>query len=164
MLDQKAGFSAVFIDPRKPRIDPGKQDDVLPVFGEHITNLQLSLYSRRDYEYSGTFYIGYITDPTDESTFVPMVTHTAASMGDDLYHRDIVDFGNVLVDPDSTAYIAIGYQNNTYYGWYVDDIEVTVLPDCSTPVGLAATGITTSSATLTWNPGTAMPPAIWWRS
>ncbi len=128
---------------------------ILPVFGEHITNLQLSLYSRRDYEYSGTFYIGYITDPTDESTFVPMVTRTAASMGDDLYHRDIVDFSNVPVDPDSVAYIAIGYQNNTYYGWYVDDIEVTVLPDCSTPVGLAATGITTNSATLTWNPGTA---------
>ena len=84
---------------------------ILPAFAEHITNLQLSLYSRRDYEYSGTFYIGYITDPTDESTFVPMVTRTAASMGDDLYHRDVVDFSNVPVDPDSSAYIAIGYQN-----------------------------------------------------
>ena len=128
---------------------------ILPQFSEHITNLQLSLYSRRDYEYSGTFYIGYITDPTDESTFVPMVTHTAASMGDDLYHRDIVDFGNVLVDPDSTAYIAIGYQCDTYYGWYVDDIEVSLIPDCSTPVGLVATGVTTNSATLTWTPGSA---------
>ena len=128
---------------------------ILPQFSEHITNLQLSLYSRRDYEYSGTFYIGYITDPTDESTFVPMVTRTAASVGDDLYHRDIVDFSNVPVDPDSTAYIAIGYQNSTYYGWYVDDIEVTLIPDCSTPVGLVATAVTTNSATLTWTPGTA---------
>ena len=128
---------------------------IFPIFSEHITNLQLSLYSKRDDEYSGTFYIGYVTDPTDESTFVPMVTRTGFSMGDDLYHREIVDFGNVPVDPDSTAYIAIGYQNNTYYGWSVDDIEVTVIPDCSTPVGLAATGITTTSATLTWNPGTA---------
>ncbi len=128
---------------------------ILPMFGEHITNLQLSLYSRRDNEYSGTFYIGYITDSTDESTFVPMVTRTAAAAGDDLYHRDIVDFSNVPVDPDSTAYIAIGYQNNSYYGWYVDDIEVTLIPDCSTPVGLVATDVTTNSATLTWTPGTA---------
>ena len=81
---------------------------ILPIFGEHITNLQLSRYSRRDYEYSGTFYIGYITDPPDESTIVPLVTHKAASMGDDLYHRDLVVFINIPVDPDSTAYIAIG--------------------------------------------------------
>jgi hypothetical protein len=128
---------------------------ILPVLNESITNLQLSLYHRRDAEWSGTFYIGYITDPTDESTFVPMITRTAAAMGDDFYHREILDFSNVPVDPDSTAYIAIGYQNDTYYGWYVDDIEVTLIPDCSTPVNLVATGITTSSATLTWTPGTA---------
>ena len=35
---------------------------IFPIFSEHITNLQLSLYSKRDDEYSGTFYIGYVTD------------------------------------------------------------------------------------------------------
>jgi hypothetical protein len=128
---------------------------ILPLFAEHITNLQLSLYSKRDYDYSGTFYIGYITDPTDESTFVPMVTHTGTSMGDDLYHRDIVDFSNVPVDPDSIAYIALGYQCNSYYGWYVDDIEVSLIPDCSVPIGLTTSNVTTNSATLSWTAGTA---------
>ncbi|MCR4826540.1 MAG: fibronectin type III domain-containing protein [Bacteroidales bacterium] len=128
---------------------------VLPLLDEHLTNLQLSLYSRRDAELSGTFYIGYITDPTDESTFVPLVTHTGASMGDDNFHRDIVDFSDIPVDLDSTAYIAIAYQNSTYYGWYVDDIEVTLRPECSIPVGLTANDITTNTATLAWAPGTS---------
>ena len=128
---------------------------ILPILDESITNLQLSLYSKRDGEYSGTFYIGYITDPADESTFVPMVTRTAASMGDDNFHREIVDYSTIPVDPDSVAYIAFGYQNDTYYGWFVDDIEVTLLPDCSTPVGLTTSNITTSTATISWTPGTS---------
>ena len=128
---------------------------ILPLFNENLTNLQISLYHRRESSYSGTFSVGYITDPTDATTFVPMITRSAASMGDDSYHREILDFSNVSVDPDSTAYIAVKYQCDSYYGWYLDDIEVTLIPDCSTPVGLVATGITSTSATLTWTAGTA---------
>ena len=128
---------------------------ILPQLEENITNLQLSVYSKRDGEFAGTFQIGYITDPTDENTFVPLVTHTGESMGDDEYHRDIVNFSNIPVDPDSVAYIAFSYQNDTYYGWSVDDIEITLIPDCSVPVGLTASDITTSTATLSWVPGTA---------
>ena len=128
---------------------------ILPLLDEQLTNLQLSLYSSRESEYSGTFQIGYITDPTDESTFVPLVTHTAASMSDDYFHRDIVDLSSIPVDPDSVAYIALAYQNSTYYGWIVDDIEVTLLPECSIPVGLTTNEITTNTATLSWNSGTS---------
>ena len=132
-----------------------KQIAIFPLLEESLTNLQLSLYSMRASDYSGTFYIGYITDPTDENTFVPLVTRTAASMGDNDYHREIVNFSEIPLDPDSVAYIAIAYQNDYYDGWYVDDIEVTLIPDCSIPVGLAVNDITTNSATISWNPGTA---------
>ena len=128
---------------------------ILPVLDEHLANLQFSLYSRRESEYSGTFHIGYITDPTDENTFVPLVTRTAASMGDDYFHRDILDLSDIPVDPDSVAYIALAYQNDTYYGWFVDDIEVILIPECSVPVGLTANEITTNTATLSWTPGTS---------
>ena len=142
-----------------------KQIAILPQMSESITDLQLSVYSKRESEYgSGTFYIGYITDPTNESTFVPLLTRTVTSMSDNNYHREIVDFSNVPVDPDSVAYIALAFQSNTSYGWYVDDIEVTLIPDCSVPVGLVANGITTNSATLTWNPGSATTFNVYYKN
>ena len=149
------GEKAMYFYPDYSGNPNAKEIAVLPLLSESITDLQLSLYTRRESEYSGTFQVGYVTDPTDENTFVALETRTATDMGDNDYHRVIVDFSNVPVDPDSVAYLAIAYQHDYYYGWYVDDIEVTLLPDCSTPVGLAVNDITTSTATLTWIPGTA---------
>ena len=153
--DAHSGNKAMFLYSDYYSNPTSKQIAILPELDEDITNLQLSLYSKRGDEYAGTFYIGYITDTTDESSFVALVTHTAASMGDDNYHRDIVNYSEIPVDPDSVAYIAFAYLCNSYSGWWVDDIEVTLIPDCSIPVGLSANEITTNTATVSWNPGTA---------
>ena len=153
--DAHSGNKALFLFSDYYSNPTSKQIAILPELDEDITNLQLSLYSKRGDEYAGTFYIGYITDTTDENSFVALVTHTASSIGDDNYHRDIVNFSDIPVDPDSVAYIALAYFCNSYSGWFVDDIEVTLIPDCSIPVGLSANGITTNSATVSWDPGTA---------
>ena len=153
--DAHSGNKALFLYSDYYSNPTSKQIAILPELDEDITNLQLSIYSKRGDEYAGTFYIGYVTDPTDENSFVALVTHTAASMGDDNYHRDIVNYSEIPVDPDSVAYIAFAFLCNSYSGWLVDDIEVTLIPDCSIPVGLSANEITTNSATVSWNPGTA---------
>ena len=46
-----------------------------------------------------------MTDPTADSTFVSLFSVSATAIGDDNYHKYVVDFSNVPVDPDSIAYL-----------------------------------------------------------
>ena len=130
---------------------------VLPPFNLPLNELQISLYAMRDdYSPSGTFYIGYLTDPNNANTFVNVYSTTATAMGDNDYHKLIADFSNVQVDPDSSYYIAIGYYStDSYCYWYVDDIVVEQIPDCSEPTNMVVNNVTTTSAVVSWNPGTA---------
>jgi hypothetical protein len=144
----------------------GIQLAVLPAFAESFNNLQISLYTKRyDYLPSGTFYIGYMTNPAVDSTFVSLFSISASAIGDDNYHKYVVDFSNVPVDPDSTAYIALGYICDNDYGiWFVDDIEVTTIPTCSEPSLLTSSGITAHSATLSWRGGSATEFNVYYKA
>ena len=144
----------------------GIQLAVLPAFAESFNNLQISLYTKRyDYMPSGTFHIGYMTNPTADSTFVSLFSVSASAIGDDNYHKYVVDFSNVPVDPDSTAYIALGYICDNDYGiWFVDDIEVTTIPTCPEPRMLTSGGITAHSATLSWKGGSATEFNVYYKA
>jgi hypothetical protein len=56
----------------------------------------------------------------------------------------------------TTVYIAWEFEGSYLGGWYVDNFHMEVTPQCLTPVGVNATEITVSSATLRW---TAPSPA-----
>ncbi|MCR4965894.1 MAG: fibronectin type III domain-containing protein [Bacteroidales bacterium] len=137
---------------------------VLPLFDQDLTDLQISLYSRREGSSSGTFHIGYMTDPDVDSTFVSVFSVTSAEMGDDEYHKHIVDFSNVQLNPGDTAYIALGYYCASNWYWFVDDIEVELIPACSEPSGLTTSSITTTTATVSWTPGTSTTFNLYYKS
>ncbi|MBO7647012.1 MAG: fibronectin type III domain-containing protein, partial [Bacteroidales bacterium] len=133
----------------------GYQLAILPLFNEDLTNLQISLYSRREGVNSGTFYIGYITDPNEDSTFVTVFSVTSNEMGDDDFHRHVVNFSDAQINPGDTAYIALGYYCGSNWYWYVDDITVDLIPACSEPSALTVSDINPTTATVSWVPGTA---------
>ncbi len=122
----------------------------LPQFNQEISNLELTFQIRPyyyTYSYSGTFDVGYMTDPTDTSTFVVVNTYNYSDWTSGSFMQKVEYFTNA----PTGACIALrtnGYSDD--YRWYVDDVEVGVAPSCKVPNQLAATGITGSSATLNW--------------
>jgi len=126
---------------------------IFPPFEADIKTLALSFYYQCSednpswgYEY-GHPYIGYITDPTDVSTFKALSTALDQKSGSELF----VDNFSLSGAP-SGAYIAIQYKGNGYNGGlYLDDITVARASSCTKPTGIdAVSSITPTSASVSW--------------
>ena len=125
---------------------------LMPLFTNSFNTLQLTFWTRRQSSSSGTFSVGYITDTTNEGTFVSLWSSTASQMGNNSYQLITVSFENVNVDPASDYYIAFRYTSSSAFAfWYVDDITVSAIPSCGVPYGLTSSAVTSSSATLSWS-------------
>ena len=119
----------------------------LPQFNEATNNLRVEFWTRPESTggNSGKFAVGYMTDITDASTFVAVITYNSTEMTT-TYVKKIVDF----VDAPAGANIAMRqFDCSTNYYWYVDDVTVKEIPNCVAPTGLAADA-TTNSAELSW--------------
>ncbi len=113
---------------------------VLPEIEGGVNGKRLSYYERGAYSYS----IGYMTDPTDASTFVAVATKTGASSYPSTPYT--VDFGEYAGNP---RFIAI--KANSTSSVYFDDITLSNAPSCLAPtMNGAATAIGTQAATLSW--------------
>ena len=109
---------------------------ISPRFGVPLNTLQLDFSLNKEQFRSGAFQVGYMTDPTDESTFVPVVTFNDNKYKQLVHYR--VFFGNV-VDNGNNRYIAFRYGEvgeefflHTYY-YYLDDVAVRTAPACMPP-------------------------------
>ncbi|MBR1799130.1 MAG: fibronectin type III domain-containing protein [Bacteroidales bacterium] len=102
---------------------------------------------------------GYVTDPTDVNTFVPISTYTPATT----YARDSV----VFYIPSDTIFGRVIYpavrQSNSSgtsltYG-YMDNWRVTEMSSCSMPQDVALYSVMDNSVTIKWR---MMPYALWY--
>lgn len=123
---------------------------VLPEFGSDLSELQINFWTRRESANSGTLSVGYVTDPASAATFVPLMSVSSAQIGDDDYHNYLVKFDSVATDDTLHYYITFKYGQNTSWYWFVDDIQVMVIPPCLEPGSLTAANITSSSVDLSW--------------
>nr|WP_179944256.1 fibronectin type III domain-containing protein [Nonlabens ulvanivorans] len=91
--------------------------------------------------------LGTITDPNDASTFTVLATTTLTSTS----FEDI----EINIPTSTDSYFAVRHgQTGTYDSYYLDDFNfVGGLPNCIKPTSLNATGITATSADLTWTSG-----------
>lgn len=121
---------------------------IMPHFSENLQGLRVSFYARPENSSSGTMLVGYITDPTDTNTFVSVSQIVSSSLSNNAYHQYLVDFSNHTI-PD-TAYIAFRYLCSNEYFFFLDDITVSIIPNCFAPQQLSATNITSTTANLTW--------------
>ncbi|MEE1119672.1 MAG: hypothetical protein U0K90_07035, partial [Bacteroidales bacterium] len=129
---------------------------VLPEFAQDITTQQLSFYANTTastVEGAGTFQVGYVTDPTDTTSFVSLATVVLPQAG-------LSRASSVKVGPYSyadieaeTARMALKYVAvNAGESWNLDDFTVEPIPDCPAPQSssITVTGVTDSEATITW--------------
>ena len=124
---------------------------VLPQMPVDLSNLQISFTTFREGSYSGTLSVGYVTDVTDSSSFVPVWSINAAQIGDNDPHPYLVTFENVITDSEYDYHIAFKYETTNNWYWFVDNVVVDVLASCATPGNLNVSMVTSTSATVSWS-------------
>lgn len=124
---------------------------VMPIMADALNTLQISFTTFRESYSSGTFSLGYMTDPADVSTFVSVWSTNATQIGDNDPHSYLVSFENVIIDPDADYHIAFKYLTTHSSYWFLDDVVVENIPSCGPPSGMTATMVTSNTATLGWS-------------
>jgi hypothetical protein len=128
---------------------------VLPQFSNHLNSLRLTFYantSSQAISTSGTFQVGYMTDANDPSTFT--VIETVSARTECLNRINSVAFGpfDFLPAMNNQGRIAFRFiSNSSNISWNLDDIEVTLIPECAEPTLLQATNLTSNSADVYWS-------------
>ena len=102
---------------------------LLPEFDAPTNTLTMSAWMRPESftnSNCGTFSVGYVTDPTDASSFVAVETYSYNDFS--TVENRVIDFASV----PANAQIAMRHNaNSTAWYWFVDDIEVSVAtPSC----------------------------------
>ena len=124
---------------------------VLPEFADDFNTLQVNFWCRREGTNSGTFSVGYVTDPENGNTFTSLWSITGDQIGDNNYHNFTVKFDSVDTIPSVHYYIAFRYECTSEWFWFLDNVMVMQIPDCSNPENLTSTNIGTTSADLGWS-------------
>ena len=123
-----------------------------PQFGEDIHNLQVSFWLREEGPtQSGVFQVGVMSNVADTSTFELVETiHPGAQEDVWLYYE--VNFNNTQLTGAGNV-IVFRQANTTFTNWYywLDDVDVHVIPTCIRPYNLTSSNATTNSIELTWN-------------
>ena len=119
------------------------------------SNLQVKFWIYA-YLYNGIFEAGMMTNPYDASTFVPLKTVSGSSPDYYSYTWWQYEFYTDSLDMEEgdTAYLAFRLTTNTNYAYlYLDDIEMSAIPDCRMP--LTGSGVIDSirheSAHFSWD-------------
>ncbi|MDR3046407.1 MAG: fibronectin type III domain-containing protein [Bacteroidales bacterium] len=122
-----------------------------PPFTAEVNTLELSFKLRRERANSGTFSIGAMSNPNDLSTFIEVATFDPLTMSTWLSFSEIT-FSAI---PNGYHYIAFRQNNNTFWYYWLDDVEVTQLSPCPRVSALSFSDLTTTSATVSWTPSSA---------
>ena len=97
---------------------------------------------------NGTLSVGYITDPSDESTFVSLQDMEKVSTLTSVYV-----FLNTIPAEVTSANIAFKYSGGTSdnYNISIDDVIVQPITSCLTPQNLSVTEMDPHSVSLEWD-------------
>ena len=112
-----------------------------------INNLKLSFWAKMDVpSSSGPVIVGVMTDPTDNTTFVPVDTVTVGGV--------IYELKEVILDnyTGNGTYVAIRLQRNPglIANYFIDDLLLEPLPTCPAVEYLTKIGNDSTMLTLTW--------------
>ena len=127
---------------------------LLPEMVEDLSELQLTFFANTTastVEAAGTFEVGYVTDPTDTTTFV--LVETVAPVGLSRSSSEMV--GPFFFTDASEGRIALRYRpapTEDPESWNLDDFKVEPIPNCPSPdpYSVTVSSITDSEAIVAW--------------
>ena len=107
----------------------------VPLNGDSI---YVSFWAALDDYYSITVEAGVMTNPLDDSTFIPMLTLVSGTAASDytLYEFNTASLFNYY---DSTFYVAFRTNGNNYAQAFIDDINIRLNEGCMYPSNVVAT-------------------------
>ncbi len=107
----------------------------VPLNGDSI---YVSFWAAMDDYYSITVEAGVMTNPLDDSTFIPMLTLVSGTAASDytLYEFNTASLFNYY---DSTFYVAFRTNGNNYAQAFIDDINIRLNEGCMYPSNVVAT-------------------------
>ena len=118
--------------------------------GESMDKLYVSFWVYGGGSYG--FEAGFMTDPSNDSTFIPVLTVPGTSYSQVNYSFNTDSIG----DTSSVYHFAIRYNNSGSYGGaiYVDDLIIRSMPDCAEDfASVRISDITADSAKVNFTPG-----------
>ena len=137
---------------------------VFPQFTTAINNMLLSF----DYKMSvstatNTLYLGYIT--TDTSSFTVLATYPATTTIQNVVDLDLSALAS---NAPAGARLAFKWENLTKTSNYgttaycgIDNIAIRQIPNCNSPINVAASDVTNSTAVITWTERTNPAATNW---
>lgn len=128
---------------------------LLPTFSNSLNTLRLGFYANTTSATvagAGLFEVGYVTDPSDPESFVALesVTPRDSSLGraNSVYYGPF-DFFEV---PNDASRIAIRFTSTVWNtSWNLDDISVSLIPECAAPTRLSVEAVNSNSVRLKWD-------------
>ena len=124
-----------------------EQIAILPPIEEATGNLLLSFWYKNGYASTsyGQFSIGYITDPTDASTFHQLGNALTRNTSG----AEVTKFA--MTGAPENSFIAIKYAGGSYSASaYIDNIKVSLPSSCADPSDVNAVAASATSATVSW--------------
>lgn len=114
-----------------------------------LSQLELTFTTHPEMSSSGSLTVGYITGPDNSYVFTPVTTYNVNEWVDvDIPVVKTVTFPGA---PD-TARVAFRHNpnaSNSY--WYIDDVDLHVIPTCARPYNLTLADASDNSLMLTWS-------------
>lgn len=129
-----------------------------------LDGMLLSFKLNRQDEDCGVFQVGYMSDPTDASTFTAVASFND-HVNRQMIHKNVL-FTNVPDNNGANRYIAFRYgdvdnvSQSTYSSYWIDDIELSPAPQCTPVVQLKVESVTATSVTLSFE---SHSPATSWQ-
>ncbi|MBO4599743.1 MAG: fibronectin type III domain-containing protein [Bacteroidales bacterium] len=115
----------------------------LPAMATGVDSLQVSFAAFKTGTY--TIRVGVMNDPEDFSTFTEIATVSPASTNNwEMFEVPLRDYEG------TGRYIALATGMSNYNYMYIDDIEVSLIPNCQRPTSITFSSITTTQASVAW--------------
>ena len=123
---------------------------VLPSFTENARNMQITFTYRNEgtTASNGTLSVGYMTDPSDASTYVEVYSCPQTTT-----KTQVIQAFNSIPTTINGANIAFRYSGGSANNYYasIDNVTVDLIP-CTVPESLAVSNVTANSANVAWTP------------
>ncbi len=124
-----------------------------PVSNAGANNHQLKFSMRANFTVGGIIQIGYLTNPADSSTFVPLRNDTANSLA-------YVNYNFIPTGVTGASVVfAFRHIGVPAYSVLIDDVSWEAFSNCGEPTTLIKSNITATTAKLDWTAPTVGTPA-----